>query len=191
MGVYVKGKRWYIDYYLQDGRRKREVVGHVDKVTMSIAEKALKARGGEIVQGKFNLETTKKPFLFHKLLDNYIEYARSNYRACIRVEGMREIFLEHFGGKNLSQINPWHIEKYKSDRKALGRKPSTINRELTILRRMFNLAIQWKMVTANPVKGVKFYKVSNGRPRIFSNEDFQRLYDVANPNLKPILITAV
>jgi hypothetical protein len=36
MGVFVKGNRWYIDYYLPDGRRKREVVGHVDKITRSV-----------------------------------------------------------------------------------------------------------------------------------------------------------
>ena len=36
MGVYVKGNRWFIDYYI-DGRRKREVVGHIDKVTRSLA----------------------------------------------------------------------------------------------------------------------------------------------------------
>ncbi len=57
MGVYVKGNRWFINYYI-NGRRKREVVGHIDKITRTQAEKALKARVGEIVQGKFNLETT-------------------------------------------------------------------------------------------------------------------------------------
>ncbi|MGE5443057.1 MAG: hypothetical protein ACM3SR_00440, partial [Ignavibacteriales bacterium] len=80
--------------------------------------------------------------LFDKLFDRYLEYVKNNYRASFRVEEMGKVFLEHFGSKNLAQINSWHIEKYKSDRKALGRKPSTINRELTILRRMFNLAIQ-------------------------------------------------
>lgn len=52
MGVYQKGNRWYTDYYLQDGRRKREVVGNKKGITKIIAEKALKARIGEIVQGK-------------------------------------------------------------------------------------------------------------------------------------------
>lgn len=56
---------------------------------------------------------------------------------------------------------------------------------------MFNLAIQWKMTTSNPVKGVSFYKVTNERLKIYSKEDFQRLYDAAYPNLKPVLITAV
>lgn len=135
MGVFVKGNRFFIDYYV-NGRRKREVVGHVDKITSSMAEKALKARAGEIVQGKFNLQQTKKPVPFEKLLDRYLEYVRNNYRAHVRAEGMRNIFLAHFDGMNLSQISFWHIEKYKSDRKAMGRKPSTVNRELTILKRM-------------------------------------------------------
>ena len=67
MGVYQKGNRWMIDYYLLDGTRKRESVGHVDKITRTLAEKALKARVGEIVQGKYNLEDTRKPIKFDQL----------------------------------------------------------------------------------------------------------------------------
>lgn len=191
MGVYKKDNRWYIDYYLPDGRRKREVVGPADKITRSVAEKALKARIGEIVQGKFNIEQTKKPVLFDKLLERYIEYAKNNYRAAFRVEVMRDVFLKHFGSRSLSQINSWHIEKYKSERKSQNMKPSTVNRELTILRRMFNLAVQWEMTTVNPVKGVSFYKVTNERLKIYSMKDFKRLYDAAYPNLKPVLIAAI
>ncbi len=53
---YQKGNRWFIDYCLLDGGRKGKVVGHVDKITRSLAEKALKVRVEEIVQGKSNLE---------------------------------------------------------------------------------------------------------------------------------------
>jgi hypothetical protein len=81
MGVFVKGKRWYIDYYLPDGRRKREVVGPVDKITRSMAEKALKARIGEIVQGKFNLGATKKPLRVNLLFERFLEWAKSNYKS--------------------------------------------------------------------------------------------------------------
>ena len=45
MGVYKKDNRWYIDYYLPDGKRKREIVTipGVDpsKITRQDAKKAL------------------------------------------------------------------------------------------------------------------------------------------------------
>jgi len=86
MGVYIKGNRWYIDYYY-NGKRKREVVGHIDKITRSTAEKALKARVGEIVQGKFGLEKVMKPILFSRIVEEYLNYAKDNHRSYKRDNG--------------------------------------------------------------------------------------------------------
>ncbi len=117
MGVFQKGNRWYIDYYLTDGRRKREVVGHIDKVTRTLAEKALKARAGEIVQGKFNLEETKKPVIFDRLVERYLEYANDNHRSYKRDVTISKALLKFFGKTQLSDITSWHVEKYKSQRR--------------------------------------------------------------------------
>jgi hypothetical protein len=120
MGVYVKGNRWFIDYYLPDGRRKREVVGHVDKVTRSLAEKALKARAGEIVQGKFNLERAKKTVLLDRLLEDYLKYAKDNHRSYKRDISISKVLLKFFSKMSLANITSWHVEKFKSQRKEEG-----------------------------------------------------------------------
>lgn len=159
MGVYLKGNRWYIDYYLPYGRRKREVVGPAYKITRTVAEKALKARVGEIVQWKFNLEKTKKPIQFDKLLERYLEYAKDNHRSYQRDITISKVLLKFFGSMQLSNITSWHVEKFKSQRKEQGLSLSSINRELTVLKRVFNLGIEWKLTNHNPVKGVKFFKI--------------------------------
>ena len=52
-------------------------------------------------------------------------------------------------GKTFAQISPLLIEKYKKERReseltnGRTRKPSTINRELQILSRIFSLAIRY------------------------------------------------
>jgi integrase len=189
MGVYVKGNRWYIDYYY-DGRRKREVVGPTDKITRTQAEKALKARVGEIVQGKFNLETTKKPVLFERLIERYLEWAKTNHRCHWRDEQVAKVVSGFFNGKLLSQIKSWDVEKYKRDRKSQGRKPETVNRELTVLKRMFNLGIQWNMTTTNPVKGVKFMEVPKAFYHALGDEEFESIYQASSPEFKPILLCA-
>ncbi len=191
MGVYVKGNRWFIDYYLPDGRRKREVVGRIDKVTRSLAEKALKARVGEIVQGKFNLEKTKKAILFDRLLEDYLKYAEDNHRSYKRDVTISKVLLKFFSKMPLSNVTSWHVEKFKSQRKEEGKSLSTINRELTVLKRVFNLGIEWKLTTQNPVKGVKFFKIPLEKLRVLSEEEFQRLFNSATPHLRPILLTAV
>ena len=189
MGVFIKGNRWYIDYYV-NSRRKREVVGHIDKITRTLAEKALKARVGEIVQGKFNIEQTKKPVLFEKLIEKYLEWAKTNHRCYWRDEQVAKVLLKFFGGKLLSQIKSWDIERYKRERKAQGRKPETINRELTVLKRMFNLAMQWDITTVNPVKGVKFMEVPKAFYRALEDEEFERIYRASSPEFRPVLLCA-
>lgn len=48
-----------------------------------------------------------------------------------------------FGGKLISEINPFLIEKYKQKRKEDRVSVRTINIELACLRHMFNMALKW------------------------------------------------
>jgi len=72
MGVYKKENRWYIDYYLPNNKRKREVVTipGVDPkhINREDAKKALSIRKAEIAQGKFDIAQTKKPVSFEKII---------------------------------------------------------------------------------------------------------------------------
>lgn len=65
MGVYKKKNRWYIDYYLPSGIRKREVVTipgvDIAQINRQDAIKALSIRKAEMAQGKFDITHTKKP----------------------------------------------------------------------------------------------------------------------------------
>jgi integrase len=189
MGVYVKGNRWFIDYYI-NGRRKREVVGHVDKITRTQAEKALKARAGEIVQGKFNLEVTKKPMRMNALFDRFLEWAKTNYKNPAKTASAVKPLRAFFGGRLISETNLWLVDRYKAHRKAEQKKPETINRELGILRRMLHLAIEWKLITATPIKGLTLVKIPKYFPRVLSVEEFERLYSSASVHFKPVLLCA-
>jgi integrase len=90
----------------------------------------------------------------------------------------------------VSEVNLWLVEKYKARRKAEKKKPETINRELGVLRRVFNLALEWKLITQNPIQGMKLVKVQKYLPRVLTEEEFKRLYQSASPHFKPILLCA-
>jgi len=194
MGVYERNNHWYIDYYLPNGKRLREVVTipRVDpsNINRLDALKALSIRKAEIAEGRFNISQTKPQILFRKLCNRYLDYAKNNKRSWTRDRQSIGHFLKHFKNKTLQQINPWIIEKYKSDRKKEV-KPSTINRDLGTLRNMLNKAVDWGMIESSPFKGVKLFKVSNINLRIISNEEFNLLYESSALDLKPILLCAV
>jgi integrase len=197
MGVFKKKGRYYIDYYLPDGMRKREVVTIPGKdpstITQREAEKVLSIRKAEIAQGKFNLAKTEKPVRFEKLVEAYLEWADENHKAPARDHIACKALLSYFKGKNVYSLNLWEMEKYKSERKNQGRKPETINKELGALRRMFNLAVEGALsvkVGKNPVEGLKLMRVPKMKPRILKEWEFQKLYKAASDNFKPILLCA-
>ncbi len=194
MGVYKKDNRWYLDYYLPDGKRKREAVKirglDPSKITRLDALKALTIRKAEMAQGKFEIASTDRPILFEKLMQIYLEWAKDNHKVPERDFAAAKPLLAFFKGKTANNINLWLIEKYKSERKALGRKPETINKELGLVRRMYNLAVTWKKLNSNPIKGMKLIKVPRFKPRVLKDWEFQKLYQAASPYFKPILLCA-
>jgi integrase len=186
----VIGKSYYADFYDHNGIRRRIPIGKVGIITKTMAHSALKAVVGEVVQGRFNLEETKKPIPFNKLADDYLKWAKVNHRCSWRDQQIVNLALRFFKGKSLSQITAWDIERYKKERKEKGRKPATINRELTVLKRMFNLAIQWKLTKANPVKGVKLMDIPKSIYRVLEDDEFEKMYQTASPEFKPVLLCA-
>lgn len=201
MGVYKKNNRWYLDYYLPSGERKREVVSingvSPDRITRQDAIKALDMRRGEIAGGKFNIADTVKPVIFDKLAGTFLEdYSKINKLSWKRDRTSCRALIEYFGGTKLTQITPWHVDKYKSKRlkdTSRFRRPiskATINRELACLKKMLTYAVGEKWLHANPLKGYKLFQERPNKVRVVSNDEFQNVYNYASEFLKPILVTA-
>ncbi|HEX3036312.1 MAG TPA: phage integrase SAM-like domain-containing protein [Thermodesulfobacteriota bacterium] len=155
--IFKHGSSLYIAYYV-NGEQIKEKIGPIGLVTKGQAEQALKARMGEVVQGKFKLETVKKAIPLSKLMEKYLQWIKENQKGFKRESGITGLFLKFTGDQGISDITPWHIEQYKSQRRKDGVKPSTINRELTVLRSMFNRAVEWGDMITNPVNGIKKVK---------------------------------
>jgi hypothetical protein len=85
--------------------------------TKEMAKDASKARLGEIAQGRFNLEKTRKPVPFSRLVERYREYGASTKRAWAVEKYRLEPFVELFGETPLSQITTWQMEKWKAERR--------------------------------------------------------------------------
>ncbi|HEX3035839.1 MAG TPA: tyrosine-type recombinase/integrase [Thermodesulfobacteriota bacterium] len=131
-------------------------------------------------------------------MERYInEYSKVNKRSWKRDDTATKALLKFFSGKTLTQITTWLVEKYKAQRQndnSRFERPiakATINRELSCLKTMFTKAIEWGLVTSNPVKKVKLFPEKPKKERVLSDEEFQKLYDASSDFLKPILIIAI
>src|SRR3990172_4094628 len=72
MGVYLRGKSYYIDFYYE-GKRYTDKVG---KVSKSVAEEKLDIKRSEVIRGEWKPKVKK--ILFDAFKDQYLEYSKAN-----------------------------------------------------------------------------------------------------------------
>jgi len=192
--IYKHGRSWYIAYYIE-GKQVKEKIGSIGLVTKGQAEQALKARLGEVVQGRFKIEDVKNSIYIKDLIDKYLKWIEDNQKTTSREKQVTKTFFKFIGNNRVNQISTWDIEQYKSKRKKDGLKPSTINRELNVLRSMFNRAKEWGEIQENPLDNVKKAlplkaEDHERESKHIPNQVFEEIINNANDNLKSFLIVA-
>ncbi|NPU86384.1 MAG: tyrosine-type recombinase/integrase [Syntrophaceae bacterium] len=192
MGVYKRGKSWYVDF-VYDGQRYKESVGPVNK---TIAKEKLTLIREQVIRGKYKPKPLKVPF--DKFSEQYLKFSKDNKKpsSSLRDESSMKHLSRYFSGKKLSEISPFLLEKYKMDRKREGAMEATINREMGCMRHMFTMAEKWGKAQGNPVRQVKFLKEPKEADRILSAEEEERLLEVVrtgakSKHLEAIIITAL
>lgn len=121
------------------------------------------------------------------------DYAKSNKKTWKNDLSCLEANLKPFFGRSkLNDITPLQIEKYRTKRLEKGVTKSTVNRELALMKKMFNLAIDWNFIEENPVSKIKFFSEKDTlKERILSREEEDRLLETSIAHLKSILIVAL
>jgi len=182
MGIYKRGKVYWIDFY--DPNRKR-VQESSQSTSRQDAEDLLTLRKSEILRGVY-----KQPvkMTFGEFGERYMEHAKTNKRSWLRDQQMLKHLYSFFGKERpLTEVTPVDIEGYKIRRKAKV-SGSTVNRELALLKRMLNLAIAWDLfLSANPVRKVKFFREFNIGLRVVSPEEEKNLLQNASPYLQDLI----
>lgn len=183
-------ERWYIDFQDGNGKRIRKVAKHAQSREEALLELQEEIRRS--FDSKNSLNRTKPKVSFEELAEQYLEnYAKTNNLAWKRVESCLNNLCEFIGGYSLKDISPLLIEKYKLKRLKGGIRPATVNRELSVLKRAFNLAIDWKMTDENPVQKVKFLRQPEPRERVLTEEEELKLFAACTEHLKPIILIAI
>jgi len=183
-----KNSNYYVDYRY-GGERFRESVGK----SRALAETVLSKIQVEIVEGK-HLDVKKQQKInFSSFADEYLElYAKTNNVAWKRsiVPNLNPL-KRFFADKLLTEITPHLIEQFKVER-VKQVSPAATNRALTLLKSMFNRAIEWeKFDGLNPVTRVKFFREDNHKLRYLEKEEIKRLIDSCEDIIRPLVIVAV
>lgn len=186
MGIYRRKRIWWINYYDQNRRRIQESAHSTNKRE---AEKLHALRKSEVLRGIYRQPVRITLEEFGK---RYMEYAKANKRSWLRDQQMLKPLTEFLGvDRQLTDITPPDIEGYKLHRRKQV-SGSTVNRELALLKRMFNLAINWDLYLAsNPVRKVKFFQELNIGRRVLTEEEENKLLQNAAPFIQDIILFAL
>ena len=145
----------------------------------------------EVVEGTYFEKRIGHNKSFNALMDKFMnEYAptvsenmQSAYKCYLKN------LSKYFGDSQLGTIKPKLIAGYKVHRRNHGVSPSTINRELYMLSKAFNLAVkEWEWLNENPVAKVPNEKENSERDRWLTEEEEGKILANSPVRIREIVV---
>ncbi len=211
MAIFKRGDQYWIDYYYRTSggafRRKREKVG----TNYKLAKEALVKRQSEIAERSFFPDRQKERVLFEDASKEFLKWAKVNIseRSYERYRCSVDNLVVAFGQQHLDEVAPPAVEKFKTDRLKVV-MPATINRDLAVLKRIYNLILKGQLLPDVSVpeslpRRIHLLRENNLRIRYLSFQEYQelllacdRLHAKRSPatraqaiDMKPLLIVGV
>jgi integrase len=193
-GVRVKpsGVRSYIIQYRNrnTSTSRRLTIGqHGPLLTLDQAKKQARAMLADAMRGEDPVEIRKTARRAPSIADLAVDYLERHAVPKKRPKSVRDdramldnIILPKLGAKKVDAIGRRDVEAIQVGMKD---RPYQANRVLSLLSKMFNLAIEWKWRPDNPAKGIERYQEQK-RERWLSDEELRHLCAVLDehPNTR-------
>ena len=114
--------------------------------------------------------------LFEDFAQRYFDtHIRLENKGVQNQEYLLNGLVKYFRGQLLHEITPFAVKQFLAERSKKV-KPSSVNKDLTMLKSMFNRANEWHVLNGhNPTKDVKKLKENNERCRWLTEEEQERL----------------
>jgi len=191
MGIYRRKNKdgqhhgpWYVKYPTGIDSMTGKIKYTSRKVGFSkrLAELAFSKRMVEWQERKHLGLQKRQEYLFRELADWYLALPRTNQvKSIYKIKQHCQKLKEEFGDMKANEIKPSMIEAYQHKKlstiscRGTPFKPASVNRELEVMRRIFNLAVREEMVERNPCWKVTRLSEKNARDRVLSAEELKSL----------------
>ncbi len=190
----MKGNpRYYIDYRNRNGERTQRLIKNA--LSWQEANEALKNAVLKEHYKECGIKEQKQPIKFKDFAQIYLKnYCMVKKRAWEKSDKvyLNANLIPTFGNFELTKIDTLLIERFIAKRLEKGVKKSTINRDISCLKKMLNKAIDWDYLRENPLAQIKrFPEKDNMRARVLSGKEEDMLLEESAKHLKPIILTAL
>jgi integrase len=192
VGVYYRKNRklgrriWWLSYTFAG----RQVFESSHSTSKRFAQKLLAIRLAEIAEGRWNLPASNPPRfkLWAERFLRSIQNANTKARYSFSVAHLLEFFGENTRLSDVASVR--RIEEFKQERLETGVKPATVNRDLSVLRRMLTLAARQRLIARNPFSEIELLEERKSRrqPHILSYEEQTKILAQATPHLRALIV---
>ncbi|MFC2168349.1 tyrosine-type recombinase/integrase [Acidobacteriota bacterium] len=190
----IKRNTWKLDFTLNGKRYRKTIIG-----TKKQADQARASIESDAFNKKYRPQTINQNILFTDFAQEFIEKYSKVHKNSWKTDVLHiKSLSKHFQGKTLAEISADEIESYKAMRLKVVSKvtkgnitPSTINRELTCLKTIFNKAIDWGRMDKSPARKIKMLEELTKKDRILSKREADRLCYYSDPLVRSLIILAL
>ena len=213
-GLYPRGKTWYLDFR-HDGQR--HVIRLGKSISRTVARELAQVKRAAILKGEAGIGGKRKDILFKEARVKFEAWMETEKRPNT-VRRYKQCLIQlarAFAEKRLSEMTPWTLEHYKKERvtgirlterppnisdaewnrrcrRASQGSPMGVNRELAVLKTLFNRCKAWGLIELdNPVRAVKLRKEPRTRLRWITAEEEERLLAVAPEPIRSLIVVGL
>jgi len=131
---------------------------------------------------KPQLMILNKAVSFSAFSQRYLQYSKTHHSPSntIRIQYVINNFIKYRAFILLNEISQMNIEEYIRIR-CQDVKPTTVNIELRVLKSMFNTAVNWNLISTNPLKKVKQLRINQNIPKMFTHNEIELIMNTISP----------
>lgn len=178
--VNKQGRKYFYFRFVFEGQKRAAKLGEFPALDVLYARKLALGMRAKVDQGINPQETHDRaqasPTFEAFGATEYMPFARQTKRSAHDDEcRLRVQIYPRFGSRKLVDIQTREIQQFHADMKD-SHCAATANRHLSLLSRMFKLAVQWGRADRNPCVGLAKFKENNQRQRFLSPDEIRRVY---------------
>jgi len=108
----------------------------------------------------------------------YLPYAKPRKRSWRRDEELYRRVKETFGHQKLNEVTRKQVQLFHNRLLTDGLKPASADHHLKLMRRAFNLAVEWEMLESSPLTRLQLFNPDNRMENYLSPEQLDKLVTV-------------
>lgn len=172
-----KTKKVFIIRYRFGNTRPTFSIGDYGTWTPELARKEAQRLLREVDRGVNPAEqknAIRHAMTFKELADEYIA---NSMKTSLKgdIGKLNGFLLPKWATKHVNTITSKDVRSTLRALRDKGRTPATYNRYLTLIKTIFNRAVEWKLLTENPASCIKPLEENNWRERFLSEDEVHRL----------------